>query len=102
MLTGAAFVLTYLLKITGPILVLMWLVWLVMSLGIAFFTKKGKATFAFMKEAKTELKKVVWPSRQETVQTTSIVMVMVGVTGLMLWGVDSLMMWIIGKITHLG
>ena len=54
--------------------------------------------FEFAKEAKIELRKVVWPTRQETIQTTSIVMVMVAVTGFILWGIDSGMMWIIAKI----
>ena len=53
-------------------------------------------------EAKAELLKVVWPTRQETIQTTSIVMIMVAVTGFILWGIDSGMMWVIAKITHLG
>lgn len=100
--TAVAFALTYLLHFSGPIKALVWLVWLVFSLGLAFFTKKGQVSFTFLKEAQIELKKVVWPTRQETVQTTSIVMLMVGVTGFVLWGVDSVMMWAIGKITHLG
>ncbi|MCH9756636.1 MAG: preprotein translocase subunit SecE [Gammaproteobacteria bacterium] len=102
LITAAAFALTYLFHFSGPIKVLVWLVWLVLGLALAFFTKKGQAVFVFAKEAKVELKKVVWPTRQETVQTTSIVMVMVGATGFVLWGVDSVMMWAIGKITHLG
>ena len=102
LITAAAFALTYLFHFSGPIKALIWLVWLVFGLALAFFTKKGQAVFVFMKEAKIELKKVVWPTRQETVQTTSIVMLMVGVTGFVLWGVDSGMMWAIGKITHLG
>ena len=92
----------YFFHVAGPIKVLVWLVWLVVALSLAFFTGKGKQVFAFVVDAKTELKKVVWPTRQETVQTTSIVMLMVGVTGFVLWGVDSAMMWAIGKITHLG
>ena len=102
LITAAAFALTYLFHFSGSIKVLIWLVWLVFGLALSFFTKKGQAIFVFMKEAKIELKKVVWPTRQETVQTTSIVMLMVGVTGFVLWGVDSGMMWAIGKITHLG
>jgi preprotein translocase subunit SecE len=102
LITVMAFALIYLLHLTGPIKVLAWLVWLVFALALSFFTKKGQAVFVFAKEAKVELKKVVWPTCQETVQTTSIVMLMVGATGFILWGVDSMMMWAIGKITHLG
>lgn len=100
--TVAAVMGVYFLHIAGPLKALVWLVWLVISLSLAFFTAKGKQIVAFANDAIIELKKVIWPTRQETVQTTSIVMLMVGLTGFVLWGVDSVMMWAIGKITHLG
>ncbi len=100
--TVAAVMSVHFFHITGPLKALVWLVWLVVSLSLAFFTDKGKQIVAFANDAITELKKVIWPTRQETVQTTSIVMLMVGLTGFGLWGVDSMMMWAIGKITHLG
>ena len=102
LVTLAAFVGTYMFHLTGPIKALVWLGWLVLALVICFFTEKGQQVFAFANEAKIELQKVVWPNRQETVQTTSIVMLMVVITGFLLWGVDVGMMWTIGKITHLG
>ncbi len=73
-----------------------------MVLMFTYMTTVGKQLFEFAQEAKAELLKVVWPNRQETVQTTTIVMVMVGVTGFILWGIDSIMMWAIAKLTHLG
>ena len=100
-LTGAAFFGTYALPISTPIVAIIWLVWLVGTMGLAFFTQPGQAVFVFAKEAKLELEKVVWPSRQETTQTTMIVMAMVMVTGFVLWGIDSSIMWTIGKLTHL-
>ncbi len=101
-LTILAFFVTYYFNITGPIKALVWIGWLVCTLGLSFFTSQGQQVYSFAKEAKIELQKVVWPSRQETIQTTSIVMVMVAVTGFVLWGIDSGMLWTIGKITHLG
>ena len=56
---------------------------------------KGKAFFLLFKEAKQEIRKVVWPTRQETLQTTAIVVVVVLVVGLMLWGLDSLLSWLV-------
>lgn len=102
LVTIIAFYATYYFKFTGPLEALIWLGWLVLIILQAFFTNLGKKIFEFAKEAKIELQKVVWPSRQETVQTTSIVMVMVAVTGFVLWGIDSGMMWIIAKLTRLG
>ena len=101
-ITVAAFFGTYYFHFSGPIKALIWIGWFVLTLGFGFFTAQGKQVFSFAKEANLELQKVVWPTRQETIQTTSIVMVMVGLTGFILWGIDSGMLWAIGKITHLG
>ena len=101
-ITVAAFFGTYYFHFSGPIKALIWIGWLVLTLAFGLFTAQGKQVFLFAKEAKIELQKVVWPNRQETIQTTSIVMVMVAVTGFVLWGIDSGMLWAIGKITHLG
>lgn len=76
--------------------------WLLLALFFGYMTSSGKQVFKFAQESKVELLKVVWPTRQETIQTTTIVIVMVAVTGFILWGVDSVMMWAIAKITHLG
>ena len=102
LITCAAFYVTYAYHFTGPVKAIVWLGWFVLCLACAFFTEKGQQVFVFANEAKIELQKVVWPTRQETVQTTSIVMLMVVAAGFILWGVDAGMMWAIGKITHLG
>ncbi|WP_299200979.1 preprotein translocase subunit SecE [uncultured Amphritea sp.] len=58
---------------------------------VALQTAKGLAFFNLFKEARSEIRKVVWPTRQETLQTTLIVTVVVLVVGLLLWGLDSLL-----------
>lgn len=65
---------------------------------IALQTAKGKAFFDLFKEAKAEVRKVVWPTRQETGQTTAIVVVVVLIVGLALWGLDSLLSWIVSAV----
>lgn len=55
---------------------------------IAATTATGRGIWAFARESRTELRKVVWPTRQETVQTTLIVMVMVLIVGIFLWLLD--------------
>jgi preprotein translocase subunit SecE len=102
LITAAAFFCTYYYTFSGPIQSIIWLVWLLITLLFAYLTSAGKQVFRFAQESKVELLKVVWPSRQETIQTTTIVIVMVAVTGFILWGIDSAMMWVIAKITHLG
>ncbi len=65
---------------------------------VALQTAKGSAFFTLFKEAKVEIRKVVWPNRQETIQTTAIVVVVVLLMGLALWGVDSLLSWAVSGI----
>lgn len=65
---------------------------------IALQTLKGRSTVDFAKEAHIEVRKVVWPTRQETVQTTLIVAVFVVIVSLFLWAVDSLLVWALSFI----
>jgi preprotein translocase subunit SecE len=102
LVTAAAFFCTYYYTLSGPIQALVWLAWFILAMFFAYLTSSGKQVFEFAQESKVELLKVVWPTRQETIQTTTIVIVMVALTGFILWGVDSVMMWAIAKITHLG
>jgi preprotein translocase subunit SecE len=102
LLTIGAFGCTYAVSLSTTLLSLVWILWLILVLPLGYLTTQGQALYAFAREARVELLKVVWPTRQETVQTTFIVAVMVTITGFLLWGVDSVMMWFIAKITQLG
>ncbi|PLW80968.1 preprotein translocase subunit SecE [Kineobactrum sediminis] len=62
---------------------------------VALRTTKGAAFWNLVKSSRTEIRKVVWPTRQETVQTTLIVVVFVLVVALMLWGLDSFLGWLV-------
>ena len=83
-----------------PILyrVLALLVVAALACVIALQTAKGKAFWVLAKEARVEIRKVVWPTRQETTQTTLIVVAVVLVMSLLLWGVDSLLGWLVSLI----
>ncbi|MDO8696932.1 MAG: preprotein translocase subunit SecE [Pseudomonadales bacterium RIFCSPLOWO2_12_59_9] len=65
---------------------------------VALQTAKGQAFFGLVKEARIEIRKVVWPTRQETTQTTLMVVAVVLVMALLLWGLDSLLGWIVSSI----
>lgn len=65
---------------------------------IALKTAKGAAFFVHMKEAKNEIRKVVWPTRQETGQTTLMVVGVVIIIGLMLWGLDTFLGWVVSSV----
>ena len=64
------------------------------ALSISVTTERGGAAWAMIKGARTEIRKVIWPTRQETTQTTVIVMVSVVVCGLFFWALDSFLGWV--------
>ncbi len=61
----------------------------------AWGSQPGKEFFAFSKEAVAETRRVVWPTRKETLQTTGVVFVLVVVVALFLWVVDASLMWLV-------
>ena len=67
---------------------------------VALQTSKGRSFFSLLKEARVEIRKVVWPTRQETTQTTLIVVVVVLVMALLLWGLDSLLGWLVSTLVR--
>jgi preprotein translocase subunit SecE len=75
--------------------VLMVLAGLIAGGVVAFFTAPGKLFFAFAGEARDEARKVVWPTRKETMQTTGVVLAFVFVMALFLWIVDSSLLWVV-------
>jgi preprotein translocase subunit SecE len=73
-----------------------------MTVGLVFWTSMGGKLLSFSRESRVELRKVVWPTRQETIQITLIVLVLVFLIGLFLWLVDSLLFWGVRVITGQG
>ncbi len=68
-----------------------------------FFIKsaQGERLLYFVKETRIELRKVVWPSREETVKTTGMVMIAVIVVAIFLWIVDAFFTWGVKSISLL-
>lgn len=66
---------------------------------IAIQTEKGRNAVDFAKESRTEVRKVVWPTRQEAIQTTIIVLIATLIMSLLLWGLDSVLYWFVNLIT---
>jgi len=67
--------------------------------AIVLKTELGAETLEFIRGARAELRKVVWPTRAETTQTTLIVIVMVIIMGLLLWLFDVLLLWLVRIVT---
>jgi preprotein translocase subunit SecE len=69
---------------------------------IAYQTAVGRTVWEFASSSKVEVRKVVWPSRQETMQTTLIVFVMVLIMGIVLWLFDMMLGAILKALTGTG
>lgn len=69
---------------------------------IAASTIKGSAFLTFAKDSRIEVRKVVWPTRQETTQTTMIVLAATVFMALVLWGLDGIIVRLVSFITGLG
>jgi preprotein translocase subunit SecE len=70
--------------------------------AVALFTAPGREFAGFARESAAETKKVVWPTRKETVQTTGVVVAFVVVMALFLWLVDAGLLLIVSLLTGRG
>ncbi len=78
------------------------IVMMLVSAFIAAKTELGKGFISFIRASIVEMKKVVWPSKKETTQTTMIVGVMVLVIGILLWVFDQCVGWGVRYLTGQG
>ena len=65
---------------------------------IGLQTEPGRNLWDFLQDAQVEVRKVVWPTRQETTQTTLLVIAVVILAALILWGLDSVLGWAIRQV----
>ncbi|WP_159915172.1 preprotein translocase subunit SecE [Pantoea sp. 18069] len=86
----------YLLSKQGPLA--QWgvlIVGLVAAAGVFLVSEPGKQFVGFARDAWREVKKVVWPTRKETVQMTAYVFVFVVIMALFLWLTDKTLEWVL-------
>lgn len=76
-----------------------WLFLSGMVLWIALRTTQGKKAWQFFTEARGEMRKVVWPTRQETFKTTLTIIAIVALFSILMWGIDALLMWAVSLLT---
>ena len=67
---------------------------LAVGAGLAWFSWYGREFWQFAQAARIELRKVVWPSRDETIKTTYVVFIFAIVMGLFFWGLDWVLTWL--------
>lgn len=89
-------------NLTASVQYMAWGSWIVLVFVLFMFTNSYEELKLFVQDSYAELKKVVWPTKPETLQTTLIVFVMVSFTSIVLWLLDNLMIWLIAKLARLG
>ena len=78
------------------------LVGLLLAAGVAWTSEPGERFFAFGKDSVAEAKRVVWPTRKETLQTTAVVIAFAVTMALFLWAVDASLMVVVNKMMGRG
>lgn len=74
----------------------------VLAVGVVYTSEPGKRFFGFGKDSIAEAKRVVWPTRKETLQTTGIVILFAITMALFLWAVDASLMMVVNKLMGRG
>jgi len=69
------------------------------AVALVFTTAIGRIAWGFINESKMEVRKVIWPTRQETMQATMLVVAVVFGVGLILWLMDMVLFWAVGLLT---
>jgi preprotein translocase subunit SecE len=72
------------------------------AVALAYQTVMGRHVWQFALDSRMEVRKVVWPTRQETIQTTLVVFVMVLLMGILLWLFDMVLVSIVKVLTGRG
>ena len=75
---------------------------MLMVLGMMLTTDLGRTIWSFVLESRQEVRKVVWPTREETMRTTLLVFAMVFIVGLILWLLDMFLFWGVRLLTGQG
>ena len=70
-----------------------------LALWTLYNTPIGKVAWGFITEAKMEVRKVIWPTRQEAMHATMLVVAAVFIVGLFLWLIDFFLFWAVGILT---
>jgi preprotein translocase subunit SecE len=85
-----------------------WQRWIAVVAGLAIaalllaFSRYGTDFSEFVTSARVELRKIVWPTREETGKTTLVVFIFVAIAGFFFWGLDLLLSWLTRALTGQG
>lgn len=86
-------------EVADPVRVIGILVGAAIAVVIALQTQLGRLVWSYLQGSRTELRKVVWPTRKETAQTTLIILFVVLLVGVFMWGLDAILLWGVQALT---
>jgi len=72
------------------------------AIAVAMRSQPGQALWRFIVTSRTEVRKMVWPNRQETLTTTGAVLLFVLIMGVFFWGLDFFLLWATRLLTGQG
>lgn len=93
-LVGGLFGYYWYLEWSQPLRVLLVLGGTIAGVGLAMTSTQGRRLWAFIQGSRIEIRKVVWPTKQETTQTAIAVFVFTLILALFFWGLDSFLLWL--------
>ena len=93
-LVGGLYSYYYFLEVSLPLRVLMVLGGLAAGITVAMTSTQGQRLWAFIQGARIEIRKVIWPTKQETTQTAIAVFVFTLILAMFFWGPDSFILWL--------
>lgn len=94
LLVGGLFAYYYYPAWPQPVRVLAVLAGAIAGVGVAMTSTQGRRLWAFIQGSRIEIRKVVWPTKQETTQTAIAVFVFTLVMAVFFWGLDSFLLWL--------
>ena len=93
-LVGGLYSYYYFLEVSLPLRVLMVLGGTAAGITVGMTSTQGQRLWAFIQGARIEIRKVVWPTKQETTQTSIAVFIFTFIMALFFWGLDSFLLWL--------
>ncbi|VFP79883.1 preprotein translocase subunit SecE [Candidatus Erwinia haradaeae] len=84
-----------------PLRILLIIILIITAASLSLLTAPGKQVLSFIQNSYTEMRRIIWPTPQETLHTTLIVSMVTVIMSLLLWGLDGVLVRFVSFITGL-
>jgi preprotein translocase subunit SecE len=97
-LVGGLYGYYYLVEVSLPLRVLLVLGGLIVGVAVGMTSTQGQRLWAFIQGSRVEIRKVIWPTKQETTQTAIAVFIFTLIMALFFWALDSGLLWLTRRL----